>query len=40
MISADQLKQLTLSLFQNTSCEYRHDPDIAPNMGSVIGALA
>lgn len=32
MITEDQLEQLALTWFQDTGWEYRHGPDIAPEV--------
>ena len=40
MITEDHLEQLALTWFQNSGWDYCHGPDIAPNMGTIIGALA
>ena len=39
-MTEDDLEQLALTWLQGSGWEYRHDPGIVPDMGTIMGALA
>lgn len=39
-MTKDDLEQLSLAWLQDSGWEYRHGPDIVPDMDTIMGALA